>query len=47
MGKIYVVRLEAAHAVASMAEAMAENQTDLDARFEADQYALLCQHDLG
>ena len=41
MTKIYFARLEAAHAFASMAETMAENQTDLDERFEADQYTLL------
>jgi hypothetical protein len=38
MTKIYFARLEAAHVFASMAEAMAESQTDLDERFEADQY---------
>ena len=41
MTKIYFARLGAAHAFASMAETMAENQTDLDERFEADQYTLL------
>jgi len=41
MTKIYFARLEAAHAFASMAETMAENQTDLEERFEADQYTLL------
>jgi hypothetical protein len=44
MTKIYFARLEAAHAFASMAETMAENQTDLDERFEADHVP--CQHDL-
>ena len=41
MTKIYFARLEAAHAFASMAEALAENLTDLDERFEADQYTRL------
>ena len=41
MTKIYLARHEVPHAFASMAETMAENQTDLDEQFEADQYTLL------
>ena len=41
MSKIYFARREAAHAFASMAETMAENQTDFDEQFEADRYTLL------
>ena len=41
MTKLYFARVEAAHAFASMAEAMAENQTDFGERFEAYQYTLL------